>query len=328
MALSDKTKAFLDDLGFDPSASYDVPASALEASVRSLESFLGSVPDAHVRNRESSGSIHIAGPSVVGHTAPARAVGDLLSAFQGAVDAIGASIAGRTSGSGPIPRELSARTEMSLVASPLPGSVVIRIAPTMKRLEDLEPEGPSLFDPDEIGLRPLSDMAMERFSSILSTFDESSPESSGFIEQLTEMGPRAASNVKAFYESVGKGSMDIDLSWSEPGADGVQTCVSHSAAALAVKAIDDAKIESAIVNIVGVLQTATLSKKDKLRVRTADGDEKTISIGLIAPSDLAELRTGQPVEVEAELRSSIKPGGKRSEKLSGVSVRIRPSLPL
>lgn len=327
MALSDKTKAFLDGLGFDPDAVYDVPESAWEASLQSLESFIGSSVDAKSHACESSGTIHITGPAVLGHTAPAKAVGELLSSFQGAVDAVGASMSGRASGFGPIPKELSARTKMSLIASPLPGSVVIRVAPTMKRMDDLEPEGPSLFDPADIGLRPLADEAMERFTSLLSVFDETSPESGELIERLTEMGPRVATNIKAFYDSIGRGSMDVDLSWLEPGADRRRSYISHSEARLAVKAIDEAKIESTVIHVIGELQTATVSNKDKLRVKTADGIEKTISLGLISTAEIMEFRTGQGVDVEVECRTSVKPGGKHSEKLSGVSISILPTLP-
>lgn len=64
----------------------------------------------------------------------------------------------------------------------------------------------------------------------------------------------------------------------------------------------------------------TYSPKDKLRIETEEGTEKTISIGSIDPTVLLKLVSGEHVCIETEQRISYKPGGGQKEKLIGLSV--------
>ena len=48
-------------------------------------------------------------------------------------------------------------------ASPMPGSVEIRVRPSMARYEDLNPDGQVRLDFDEVEIRPLADECIEDF---------------------------------------------------------------------------------------------------------------------------------------------------------------------
>lgn len=59
-------------------------------------------------------------------------------------------------------------------------------------------------------------------------------------------------------------------------------------------------------------------------VLTDSGQEITLSIGTISPADVVALHPGNQVDIEAERRVSRRPGGRRYEKLIGVSLQKRP----
>lgn len=309
----------LQELGFDPNKDYDAPGTLEEASLQSIERFIGST--AHKEPRRSRGLFHITGPSVSGNTAPVKSVGNFLTSFQGIIDSIGASLKGNKTASGQLSADITGRTEISMVASPLPGSVIIQIEPTMCPENDLYPDGRGLFDLEEMGIKPLADLAIDEFISLVTDIDPKSADSSKFVDHLSDLGPRVASSVKAFYESIDKGSMDIEIKWKDSNnRKSVVANVSHIFAHHAVNVINEANIENEIITVQGVLKTVTYSEKDKLRIETEDGSEKTISIGSIAPSSLLQLFPGEYVCIETERRISHKPGGGQKEKLIGLSI--------
>lgn len=66
MGLSYEMNNYLQELGFDPDKKYDTPSSLEEASIRSIESFIGSaLPD---KPKQSGGRFPITGPSVIRNT--------------------------------------------------------------------------------------------------------------------------------------------------------------------------------------------------------------------------------------------------------------------
>lgn len=325
MATSDDFASLLASLGYDSSTNYDVPDNPADAALAGIDAFIREHSDE--RERYSTGIIHITGPSILGNSAPVKAVGYLLTSVQNTIDAIGASIQDIKTTRGAIPIPITERTEMSLVASPMPGSIVLQVAPTMSRIEDLNPEGPPLFDVEkEAGARPLIDIAFGEFSSLVQDLSNNKPDNPQLIDRLTNLGPRVASTMKEFCKSVDKGAIDVELKWKEP--EGVQetSSLSHTYAKQAAKIIEDANIENEEVTIEGNLLTVTTSQKDKLRVSMDDGKEVVVSIEMIDAAALLSLRAGDRVQIRAERRTSSRPGGRQTEKLIGISVQKNPKL--
>ena len=323
------TTASLDDylasLGFDSEAIYDVPENPADAALAGVAAFM----QEHASDEEPSsvGVIHITGPSILGNSAPVKAVGNLLTSIQNAVDAIGASLMGNRSAGGLIPATITGRTEMSLIASPMPGSVVIQVAPSLARMDDLYPEGPGLFDVEtEADTRPLADQAFIEFSTLIGELREDSPDDSKFVDHLTDLGPRVATAMKGFYESVGKGALDLEFEWTEPNRQVETANISFNRAEHAAKVIASANIENEEVTIEGILLTVTQSSKDKLRILEDNGKETIVTIGDISPAATYPLHTGERVQVCAEKRVSHKTGGRRSEKLVGKAVQAMAKL--
>lgn len=321
--------AMLKELGFDESASYDLPEDLNELSVSSLRGFIDRTYLQH--SAESTALIHVTGPAVSGHSAPLRIIGDFMIHLQSTLDSIGASIEGFKSLGGTIPSALAKRTELSLVASPLPGSVVLEVAPSKPRLEDLYPHGKALFDVEEtIGAKPLADSAFEELSSLMSDLSTDEPDQDKFIDHLAELGPRVASNVRALCDTVGKDAIDVDFEWRTPSGSRDKVSVSHTFAKFVSNVIKSTEMDTEDVEIEGVLVTITTSNKDHLRIREdSDGssiDEVTLPIGDIPSEQLFGLRTGDRVRVGAERQIFNRVGGGKRVKLVGVYIEKLPRL--
>lgn len=311
--------------GYNESSNYSIPENASAASIESLKRFLNRHSEAV--DMESVGLIHITGPAVKGNTAPLKAVGNLMIAIQEGIDAVGGALDGFTALSGKLPSRIAGRTEISLVASPLPGSVVLQVAPARKRKDDLEPDGDTLFNLEELGISPLADEAFREFSSLLQELAKEGPDKSEFIEHLTELGPRTANAMKKFCDTVDNSDVDIDFSWNEPGKERETAEISHIFAKHASLVIENAHIDSEQVAVVGTIVTITESTKDKLRVRLDnDQGEITLALGSIDPTDLIPIHMGDRVEINATRTTSSRAGGRNSSKLEGVSISPLPKL--
>lgn len=293
-----------------------------EASERSLRAFVAEQAGEDAAEQgESHGLIHFTGPAVIGHSAPISAVGNALTSMQSAIDAIGAAIEGFSSLGGQIPNRVKARTELRMNASPLAGSVVIDVRPSMSREEDLYPDGPALFDLDNQGARPLADECLEDFLGILSSTGEDSDSHDKFIELLSGYGPRTSSAIREFCSSLERDSLDVDFRWVEPKKQPIKSQMSHARAKSVASVIKDADIEVEDIELTGVLVTSTMSKKDKLRIRLGDGTEKILSLGKIAAQDIAKYHPGETVKVIAEHRIGRYAGGREKDWYIGVSIK-------
>lgn len=324
MGTTISSDALLKSLGFSENESYALPEDLNDLSVSSLRAFIDQSYLQH--SSESSALIHITGPSVIGHSAPLRSVGDFMTQLQSTFEAVGASIEGFKALSGTIPTKIANRTELALVASPLPGSVVLEVAPSMPRIEDFRPGGePALFDVETtIGAKTLADCAFEEFSNLLSDLTCDTPDQDAFVEHLAELGPRVASNIQSLCETVDRSQIDVEFEWKEPSEERKTCSISHSFAKFAASVIQDAQVNVEQVYIEGVLLTVTTSEKDHLRIREDVGDglsnETVLPIGDIPPEQLYGLQPGDKVAVDAERQLFTRAGGRTRKKLIGVGI--------
>lgn len=320
-----KKEALLKKLNYDDSVNYSLPESGIQASLVSLHSFIEKNTGA--KQRESMGIFHITGPMVKGNAAPLKVVGDIMTAIQDSVDSLGGALEGFTSLKGRVPSRITARTEISLVASPLPGSITLQVAPTLSREEDLRPHGQTLFSIEEMGFSPLADQAFDEFSTLLEELSLDDPNKVIFIEHLTDLGPRSANSIQRICDVVSNAGVDIDFTWVEPGKQSCKTHIDHIFAKHASKIIKNANINCEEQLIVGTIVTITESSKDKLRIKQDGIDEDAIiALGSIELDDLMSISVGDRVEVKANRTTSNRIGGRMTSKLEGVSIRVIPRL--
>ena len=127
---------------------------------------------------------------------------------------------------------------------------------------------------------------------------------------LSEYGPRTYSAIREFCKALDKDSLDIDLKWEETKQRSVRGEMSHGRAKYVSSVIKDATIEVDEVTFVGMLITSTMSKRDKIRIRTEDGAEKLLALGNISPVAVSQLHTGETVTIKAERRVGKYTGGR------------------
>lgn len=327
MAMSDGPSLdYLYSLGFNLEEDYSAPDDPMVAAGASIKSFIREHAESVAE--ESVGYINITGPAVKNNSAPLKSVAKLIAAFQDGVEAVGGALKGFFSSRGRIPIEVSGRTQLSMVASPLPGSVVIQVAPSLQRNFDLYPEEPALFDVEkEADAESLADQAIGELSNLLNELSAETPDKEQVLNRLTDLGPRTATAVKELCQSVSSSGIDVDFSWKQPGREEKKSSISAAYAKSAVSLIENANIESKEEVMEGILKTITESEKDKLRILLDSGTEEQLSIGSIPPADLATANTGDRVRITAMRSVSSRAGGRKSEKLEGVALERIPKQP-
>lgn len=330
MAMRPMLEKLMSDNGItaDDIASIDL-GSAEEASERSLRTFASLNSDSDFPIEESMGTLHFTGPAIKGHSVPIEVIGNTLSNIQNVINAIGASIQGFSSAGGQIPFGIKDRTELMMVASPFPGSVVIHIRPKMNRLDDLHPSGTQALDlGEEFEERPLADECFETFIDIMSSTSDESPEHGRLIELLTDLGPRASSSVKTFCETLGKDGLNLDVKWQEPARKPLKSEINNERAKVMGEFIRNADIESNDVDIYGTLITSTLTQKDKLRILQDDGKEIIVRLGKIPKAEISLVRPGDKVTIHADCKIGTYAGGRTSTTYTGISITSDAQLPI
>ena len=330
MAMEALLKNLMDKNGItsDDIASLDL-GSFEEASDRSLRAFSFEKTGNESSAKKSIGVLHFTGPAIKGHCAPIEVVGNTLSNIQNVMNAIGASIKGFSTPNGQIPFNITNRTELMMIASPSPGSVVIHVQPKMSRFEDLCPDDTPMLDiGEEFDDKPLADKCFETFIDLISSTTEDSPEHEKLINMLTDLGPRASSSVRTFCETLGKDALNLDVKWKEPSNKPIVSEIKHDRAKLMSEFIKNAEIESNEVVIHGKLITTTLSPKDKLRILEDNGNEITISLGKISTGEIALIRPGENVTIHADCKIGKYAGGRTSTTYTGISLASDAQLPL
>ncbi len=324
MDLPADIRALLATAGFLEDEDYNLPGDLNELSSSSVRGFINQTVLKH--SAESSALVHVTGPSVIGHSAPLRGIGEFMMTLQSAFDSIGASLEGFKALSGQIPDSVINKTKLSLVASPFPGSVILEIAPSTPRLEDLYPNGEALFDVEkEIGAKPLADSAFAELSRLMGVLSVEQIEQDKFIERLEDLGPRVASSVQGLCDVLDRNEMDVDFRWEEPSGERNEIRVSHSFAKFVSDVIKESDIHTEPVHIEGILVTVTTSDKDRLRIREDLGEggskETTLLIGDIPFEQIYGLHTGDRVVVDAERQITTRAGHRSCEKLVGVRIQ-------
>lgn len=275
----------------------------------------------------SRGEIHLKGSGVKANAAPASFVGNLLNEFQCTIDALGASISGHTSAMGAIPSAIRTSTMINIVASPQPGSLRLNISPAQQGFDEVFPNGETLFGFDDLGRRPLADIAVEELINLLAKVDTQSPNNEDLMEELMDRGPRVTSTFKGLMKSLDEGNFDADLKWSEPKRDKKESTITHELARYAVSVIENARIETNERTFSGTLITSTASKKDKIRISLDNsGEDKIISLGKIDPIAMNQFHTYDKVIIKAEESIGHYVGGRETIRLMGLSIEATPRL--
>ena len=300
-------------------ASYDLSAppewkTADEASRISVETFAANLRgDALAR---STGRIRLAERGGDSHSALLESVGQVQIAFQRAIRGVAAGLEGVRAVVGRLPAEIVQLTNLRLIASPLPGSIVLQVQPDVEPADVAYPDGQMSLDPARDSLVDRS--AVELIDFLTETLDLLTIVDSGALEaRLSNLGPRAASSIKSFADAVAASSFDVDLSWDRSTQATVRAHVDSASAEWLSALISGSQLDAEPILLRGVLRT--VSDRKPLDLELAPGEVVGIDRGDV---DVRDFRVGQQVTVEALVRVVVRPGGDEGRTYTAVSIQV------
>ena len=267
------------------------------------------------RSIRSEGSLRISGDGVVGSSAPLEVVGKIALAWQKAVITIGASIEGIRSPLGKVPIDIGLRTRLNLVASPLPGSIILRISPVQNPLVESEPNGNrALVDPP----RPLADQAVNSLIDLLNEANNSQlSDLDRFANHVQSLGPRVGSAVVNFAKEIDKGNLTLEAYWREPQAAMISTRINALGARFIATFIEGRELDGVEETLVGTL--ATVSVSERWLVELEDGAVHMDASGLSSEVP-SKWRVGQRVRLRVVVTIREQPDGATRKKFTILDV--------
>jgi hypothetical protein len=287
---------------------HTLPSDANELARQSMEALIVRQLG-NARALRSEGYLRLHGGGVTGNSAPLDVVGKISLAWQKAVGAVGAALEGIQSPLGKLPGDITARTRLSLTASPLPGSILLHVTPEQDPLIESEPGGDRAMANVP---RPLADRASERLISLLTRVGHGeAADLDEITTELRSLGPRVGSAVAQFAREVDKGDLIIDATWQEPEASLVATTIDVPAARFISNFIEGQELDGVEELFDGVL--ATVSVSEQWLVVLEDETVHMDASGLA--SDIPALwRVGQMVHLRVHVTVREQPDGTTRRK--------------
>lgn len=251
----------------------------------------------------SRGHLHLAGAGVLGHSIRLADLGGVLTSFQRTVAAVGGALDGIKSARGTLPVSLIQRTNLRLDAAPAPGSVLLAITPEQSPAEELYPDGNVPLVDSE---RPLADRSLDEVIRLLAAGASSDPTAAEFRSEFIELGPRAASAVRAFLKIVADDNLDVDLSWQEPRRPTISAHVSAASARFLEQIIANNRLDADELEVRGVVHTISDRRPIDLDV---DGTMMRVQLGDEVPADIRTLNIGDSVLARISVTTEQRAGG-------------------
>lgn len=283
--------------------------TADEAGRLSAERFAAEIGDYGLAR--SRGRLRVAERGEHSQSARLEQTGRVLVALQRAVRGVGAGLEGIRAVVGNLPADVLRLTYLRLVASPAAGSVILEVQPEVSPFGEAFPEGQGTLEPPADSL---ADRSAAALIDVLATA-EAGTDADPIAQKLAALGPRAASSIKAFADSIATGSFDIDLSWERVSHPTIQARVDQPSAAWISAIIGGRQLDAEIVALSGLLHT--ISDRKQLDLETDTGELLGIDRGDV---EVSELHVGQQVVITALARVVVRPGGDERRTYTAIAI--------
>lgn len=285
------------------------------------------------RKVRSSGSIRLFGVNVRDHHARLDAAGAILVNFQRLITAAGAARRGIRTAKGPLPAEVTSLTQLKLLMSPLPGSVVFEIGPeTLPETELAAEENVAIFDQPnrqfvdecftdalglvavahEIGLRTLK-------AGTLDNVDGDEDVDGAFEQRIADGGPRLAVAVRDFAKVIESAEFDVDLEWREPLRPTLRATMTKSDAAAVARLVVSHELDAEDETIRGSL--VTISVMSSWQIRSVDGELTTVDASVLTAQQASSFRLGEDVTILARPKVTESAGGIVTTKFTVIEIK-------
>ncbi len=269
----------------------------------------------------SSGELRLTGAGVRGHEASLPAVASVMSALQRLVDAMGAAVEGVYTGAGKLPETIRKRTRLQLNADPQPGSLRLVFSPNCDVFEELGNDTPMVMNGNDE--RMLADRAFEGLISLLAQGADDVPVADSFSADVRKRGPRVASALKAYADTLVRGDFTTDLVWKEPEHPTRRVTTTSADAARISSIIDGRDLDEEPATVEGTLIGIFRERRVAL-VIDLDYEEGVVQIlrGDLQDTDIDSLHTGSRVRVQVIEKTRVSAGGETSTARRACGVEI------
>lgn len=270
-----------------------------------------------LRRDASSGALRLTGAGITGHSGSLDGIAESMRNFQRLILATGLSSIGHTTLRGQPPADVVAKTRLSLNGSPLPGSLVLQIVPSMSPADEIAPDGQTEILNDHE--TQLVDTAMKDAFDLLEEGRMLGPDADDgvFLAHVAKAGPRVASTLRDFSMTLVKFEFEPDLTWTQPRKPRLRTTLRTAELAHIGELIASRSLELEPTTLQGVLRT--VSDLGAWQLEVDNGDIVKIDAKGIPAEDTATLRTGLVVAIDVNVTEESGPADEAKPKYTASS---------
>lgn len=272
------------------------------------------------RELASVGAVRLSGAGVTGHAANLDEVGKIATLWQRCVTAVGAALEGVQSAAGRIPDRVVFQTQLQLVASPGPGSVVLALSPKSDPFGRRADEERPFF----LMERPLADRASEELINLLAAASSAGPADDELSNLFRYLGPRVGTSVKALANALDRGHFDFEVSWEEPERPTRRAAVPAGTSGWLRDFVSGRELDSGEDTIEGTIRT--VSDFSKWAVDTGAGI-RSVDASALPVEVIRAVRVGDNVRIHVRVDVTERPDGATTTRLSGTRIEQLPTAP-
>lgn len=307
----DDLSQYLASLNLDEAPAWNDADDVARISQGAAARFFGDVGD----YLEPSGQLRLTGAGVTGNSAPLEKVGTIMTATQHIVNSLGAAIQGVRAARGQFSAEVLHRTALELTASPMPGSVILQFGPSEDHRSEDYTDGkvPIAEEPD-----PLVDQAFRQLFGLLQEAQASTPDSEAFVALISDLGPRVASSLRSWTDSLASAYVDAEMTWSDAQAGRTSLTIERATSQWIGAIVSGRMLDAVPGELVGTVRT--VSDVSRWAVDVDDGSRTSVKIDRLAPSEITNVRVGDRVRLQVLIQERSIPGHPSTFVYSAVSV--------
>ena len=236
----------------------------------------------------SSGHLRFLGTGVLQNSMDLNSVGSFMTTFQTLVTRL---IAKRT-GVDPKTKSVESVSKLALNASPLMGSVVLRIRPASSVLGEAQ-------QPGLAGIDSQVDGAFLELMDLFSLVKNLDTDMANLTSRLSELGSQTCSSLRKLTNILASEQIDFEIGWRRPhfGAEEANLLVRD--AIVIHDLVKRRNLDEEEVPLTGIVNTASSRKNVILAITLAHGEDIDLYADKDHPVSLIGVAVGDEVSVRA-----------------------------
>lgn len=262
----------------------EFPPTASDLTQISLESLIESREDPLF----SSGHLRFLGTGIVSNSIDLKSIGGFMAGFQTLVTRLVA----KKLGIDPKTKVAESASKMSLQASPLPGSVVLKVTPTQAVVGAAQQQGIDGFESD-------LDAAFFQVMELFDTATNVGPDMAPLLELLMSLGTESCSTIRRLTKILKTEQIDVEVVWRMPHSASKRKRLLVKDSILIHDLVKRRNLDQEILELSGIVSTASVDKSVILALTLANGDQVDLYADKEVHVNLNGVTLGDEVTIQA-----------------------------